>query len=232
MAYIAFGMRNRSVAALGLLALAPLAAHGDTAPQAYAAMGVRPADVLTGTVLNAKVLPGQDKQVVAMTTYFTGSKERNDAVGVRLDVFARNGERLVPLHGRDFSQESGGPVGAGELQLVDLDFDGVSEIIASFASFRNPLIEERVGLVIVHDEGEFRTAWSGPIAYDATRAAREVAQERRDRFEREIDFGNTLRTRGVTLFVNKKVLAVAGERLPQPRVVQETFPLRASPATP
>ena len=39
-----------------------------------------------------------------------------------------------------------------------------------------------------------------------------------------------MRTRGVTLCMNKQMIAVAGERLPQPKTVVETFPLRGSEA--
>ena len=53
--------------------------------------------------------------------------------------------------------------------------------------------------------------------------------ERRDHFIRELDLISTLRTRGVTLFFNKTMIAVAGERLAEPKVVEETFPLRKRP---
>ncbi len=46
---------------------------------------------------------------------------------------------------------------------------------------------------------------------------------------REFDWGNTLRTNGVTLFVKKRMIAVAGERLPEPQIVEETFKLRGRP---
>ena len=219
----------RSRSAAWLVIAAATAARADSAADAYRAMGIKPADVLNGTVLTAKVVPGPEKQVVAVTTYFTGSQERSDAVNVRLDVFNRSGEELTPFFSRNFGKEIGSPVGDGELQLIDLDLDGVNEIITSYSSFEDPLIDQRVGEVIVCDKSGFRTAWSGPLVYDATRAARTIPAERRDRFERALDFPNTLRTRGITLFVNKKVIAVAGERLPQPQVVQETFPLRTPP---
>jgi len=223
-------MKNRipgTLLTLVLLTLAMVTAHADTSADAYEAMGIRPAEVLTGTVLMAKVSPGDDKQVVAVTTYFTGSKERDEAVTVRLDVFNRIGEQLERVYGRDFGKEVGGLVGEGELQLIDLDLDGVNEIIVTYQSFIDPLIEQRLGDVMVNEGGDFRSAWSGPLDYDATRAAREVPRERRDRFSREFDFPNTMRTRGITLFVNKKMISVAGERLSQPKVVQETFPLRS-----
>jgi hypothetical protein len=43
---------------------------------------------------------------------------------------------------------------------------------------------------------------------------------------RKLDFANTRRTKGVTLFMTKTMIAVAGERLPQPKEIQETFPLK------
>jgi hypothetical protein len=41
-----------------------------------------------------------------------------------------------------------------------------------------------------------------------------------------LDLGNTRRTKGITLFITKTMITVAGERLPQPKQVQETFPLK------
>jgi hypothetical protein len=107
----------------------------------------------------------------------------------------------------------------------------VSEIIVCYDDFREPLVEQRVCEIILRDEPGFRTVWSGQVKYDATKAVRDVPQERRDRFVREFDWPNTLRTRGLTLYVDKKVIAVAGERLDEPRIVQETFPLQKEPLT-
>jgi hypothetical protein len=210
----------------GMLLLCPAGARADTAVRAYRALGIEPAEVLTGTVLSARVVAGEAKQVVCMTTYFTGASDKAKALNVRLGVFVDRAGELVTLYSRDFGKENAGHVAAGDLQVVDLDMDGVSEIVASYESHEDPLIQQRLGEVILYDDGGFRTAWSGPLRYDATKAARDVPRERRDRFEREIDYGNTLRTRGVTLFMRKKVVAVAGEPLGQPKIVEETFPLR------
>ena len=106
-------MNNRispAVLTLVLLASGSAALHADTSADAYREMGIRPADVLTGTVLTAKVLPGAQKQIVAVTTYFTGSKEREDAINVRLDVFNRTGDSLRHVYGRNFGEEAGGSV--------------------------------------------------------------------------------------------------------------------------
>ena len=214
------------VAALAPWLLGTAVARADGAVDAYRAMGIRPADVLSGTVLSGKVLPGTEKQVVAVVTHFTGSREKDDAVEVRLEVFERTGDTLTRAYGRAFGAESNAPVAEGELQLIDLDLDGVQEIIVSYRSFADPLIDQRLAEVILGGPEGLHSAWSGPIEYDATRAARSVPLERRDRFRREIDFSSTMRTRGVTLFFSKHVVAVAGERLDPPKVVQETFPLR------
>jgi hypothetical protein len=205
-------------------------ARADLQREVYDTLGIKVGRVLSGTVIAATVIPGPDKQVVSMTTMMTGKREHEDAVNVRLDVLERVGEKLVSRFSRDFGSELGGAIGQGDVQLVDLDRDGAQEIIVSYEDLRSPLIERRVGEVIVHEEAGFRTAWSGPLEYDATRAARDVPAERRDRFVREIDLVETLRTRGITLFINKTVIAVAGERLPEPKQVQETFPLREAPS--
>ena len=39
-------------------------------------------------------------------------------------------------------------------------------------------------------------------------------------------FEDKVEEKGVTLFIDKKVIAIAGERLAQPKLIQETFPLR------
>jgi hypothetical protein len=232
MPYIALAMTKRLsilFASLVILSLVVVPVRADTARKAYEAMGIQPANVLRGTVLSTTVLPGSGaKQVVTVTTYFTGRQGNHDAISVRLDVFDRAGDELISIYGRDFGVESGDLVGKGELQLIDLDLDGVNEIIVSYESYEDRLIEQRLAEVIINEDGKFKTAWSGPLFYDATRAARSVPRERRDRFRREFDFGNTMRTRGVTLFLEKQMIAVAGERLPEPKIVQETFPLRRS----
>jgi hypothetical protein len=222
--------RARSVAiCCAALLLAGAGARADTAADAYRAMGIRPAEVLTGTVLSGRVVPSPDKQVVAVTTYFTGKQDPDGAVNVRLDVFhRREGGALVPIYTRDFGAESGGGVGDGNLQLVDLDGNGRSDIIVSYKSFDEPLIEQRIGEVIVHGSAGFHTVWTGPFEYDSTRAARDVPAERRDRYRREIDIPRTLGEHGQALHFTKEVIAVAGERLPEPKVVHESFPFAAS----
>jgi len=201
------------------------ALRAQTGAQAYEAMGLKPQQVLAGSVLTTSVLPGESKQVVAVVTYLTGKKGEDDAVNVRLEVFATAGGTLSSVYARDLGQENGGYVGQGDLELVDLDGDSVNEIIVTWDTFREPLIDERRGEIIFYRSDGFETLWSGTMKYDATRAARKVALERRDRYKREIDVVSTLRTQGITLFTNKTVISVAGERLPQPKVVVETFPL-------
>lgn len=219
-------------AALLLCAIAGLAASPvlASASDAYRALGLKPQEVLSGTVMNSRVVPGSEgKQVVCVVTYLTGSREKADAVNVKLGVLELREGQLQPLYVRDFGAERGGYVGEGELQLVDLDLDSVNEIIVSYETYADPLVEQRLGEVLSHDRTRFELLWSGPLEYDATRAARSIPVERRDRYRREIDLANTLRTRGVTLFLHKKVIAVAGEKLPEPQVVQETFVLRPAP---
>lgn len=216
------------ILALLLLFLA-LPVRASSGSQAYEALGIDVGDVLAGTVLASKVVPGRDKQVACVVTYMTGKRDKADAVNVRLGLFTRQGDKLDLFYSRDFGDERGGYVAGGDLQLLDLDRDGVSEIIACYDSFKEPLIEQRFCEVILQEDGKFRTAWAGPVVYDATKAVRDVPQERRDRFQREFDWGGTMRTRGLTLFMTKKVIAVAGQRLDEPKLVQETFPLRETP---
>ena len=189
-------------------------------------MGIDKGKVINGTQAKSRVLPGDDKQIVCLVAYLSGNKQETAAVKLRLAVLETKDETYSVVWERDFSAAYEGHAGEGDLQLIDLDRDGQSEIVVSFDLFSDPLIRQRFGEVIVWDEGTFRTAWTGPLEYDATKAVRDVPVERRDRFKRELDVANTLRTRGVTLFFKKTIIAVAGERLDEPRVVEETFPLR------
>ncbi len=208
-----------------LAGLATPAARADLQTDVYRAIGVSEKNVVTSSILTASVIPGDAKQVVALTNFLTGKKDRGDAVGVRLDVFSREGGALTRVYSRDYGAERGGLVGRGELELLDLDRDGDQEVIVTFDDYHDPLVSQRMGEILSWTGSTFEVAWSGVMAYDATKDAREIPAARRDRWRREIDVPETLRTRGRTLFLDKTVLAVAGERLDPPKVVQETFPL-------
>lgn len=218
-------MRRASL--LGLLFVGSVApALAQSGAEAYRALGLRPQDVLNGTIVRANVLPGSEKQVVCLATYFTGKKDEANAVNVRLGVFAVRGTELVLVYRRDLGEELGGHVANGDLQILDFDLDRVSEMVLSYELFRDPSVKERQAEIVLHDGTALKTAWKATIEYDATRAARSIVEERRDRFVREFDWSRTMGTRGVTLFVSKRVFAIAGETLEAPRTIEETFPLR------
>lgn len=195
----------------------------------YRMMGIKAGDVLNGSVLSAQVLPGKDKQVVALVTYLTGRKDEANAVNVRLEVFRRQGDALEQVYSRDYGKENGGYVGRGDIQTVDLDGDGVQEIFVTYDLAKDRLIQERRGEIIVRD-GKFSACWADSVQYDATRAARDLPADRRDRFTRELDVAGTIRTKGVSLLFDKKTIAVAGERLAEARVSKEAVPFRRTAA--
>jgi hypothetical protein len=209
-----------------LVLLACLDARADTAADVYKQMGIKVKDVMNSSVATARVLPGDAKQVVAVVTYLTGKKDEANALGIRLDVYRAEGQKLVPLYSLDASKENGGYVGRGEVAILDLDGDGVSEIGLYYDNLKNDLIQDRRLDVLIFDGTSFRLAWTGSVSYDATKAVRDVPLERRDRYLRKLDFANTRRTKGITLFMTKTVIAVAGSRLPQAKQIQETFPLK------
>jgi hypothetical protein len=215
------------LATAALFALYASAAAADTATDVYKQMGIRAKDVMNSSVATARVLPGDAKQVVAVVTYLTGKKDEVHALGVRLDVYRNDGDKLVPLYTLDAGQENGGYVGRGEVALLDLDGDGVNEIGLYYDNLKNDLIQDRRLDVVIYDGTAFHVTWSGSVSYDATKAVRDVPADRRDRFLRKLDLANTRRTKGVTLFLTKTMIAVAGSRLPQPKQVQETFPLKS-----
>jgi hypothetical protein len=192
------------------------------------ALDLKEKNVMFGSVLSSKVLEGGGKQVVAITTYLTGKNERATAVNVRLDIFRVTGKKLEPVWSRDYGEEYAGNVGRGELELIDLDMDGLNDIIVTFDRQDNPLVEQRLGEVILLDHEGFHVAWKGIMMFDATRDARTTPQERRDRFVRKVNMPRTMKTRGDTLFLDKKVTHIAGERLPTPRETVETWPLRSA----
>ena len=217
-----------SLAFVALLALTGSGARADTAVDVYKQMGIKVKDVMNSSVATARVLPGEDaKQVVAVVTYLTGKKDEANALGVRLEVYRTAGASLVPVYTLDASKENDGYVGRGEVAILDLDGDGVSAIGLYYDNLKNDLIQDRRLDVVVYDGTGFHVAWSGSVSYDATKAVRDVPLDRRDRYLRKLDLSSTRRTKGVTLFMTKTMIAVAGSRLPQAKQVQETFPLRS-----
>jgi hypothetical protein len=215
-----------SVCALLASLATPLQAAGIA--EVCKAIGIKEKDAMFSSVLTGRVLEGNSKQIVAVTTFFTGSKGRDDAVNVRLDVFNERGGKLVPVFSRDYGKEYAGYVGRGDLELVDLDTDGINDIIVTFDRQDNPLVEQRLGEVILLGSAGFEVGWKGIMMLDATRDARSVPLERRDHFRREVDIPRTLKSRGATLFLKKKMIAVAGERLEKAKELTETFPLRSA----
>lgn len=216
----------RIVLVLCLLLVSHAPALCAVAADAYRALGIDTAAVLSGTSTTAKVVPGASKQFISVTSYMTGKRSEADAVEVRLDIFQTVDGKLVPIYQRAFGAERGGYVAEGNLQVIDLDMDGVAEIVVSYESFASPVIAERVAEVLVYGEDGFEVAWSGPIRYDATKAVRDVPRERRDSFRRDLDLGKTMATRGAELHWNKRMTAIAGETLADPRLVDEVFPFR------
>ena len=69
------------------------------------AIGIKEKDAMFCSVLSARVLQGGGKQVVSVTTYFTGRKDLDNAVNVRLDVFSESDGKLVPVFSRDYGKE-------------------------------------------------------------------------------------------------------------------------------
>jgi len=214
------------LAVAALLSLTSFGVRADTAADVYKAIGIKVKDVMNSSVVTARVLPGDAKQVVAVVTYLTGKKDEANALGVRLDVFRTEGEKLFPVYTLDATKENGGYVGRGEVAILDLDGDGVSEIGLYYDNLKNDLIQDRVLDILVGDGEAFRIAWTGSVSYDATKAVRDVPADRRDRYLRKLDFASTRRTKGITLFMTKTMIAVAGSRLPQAKQIQETFPLK------
>ena len=207
-------------AAASLIVLSASRVRADSATEVYKQMGIAVKDVMNSSIATARVIPGEPKQVVAVITYLTGKRDGSNALGVRLDVYRSEGEKLVPLFTRDAAKENGGFVGRGEVAILDLDGDGVNEIGLYYDNLKNDLIQDRRLDIFVFEGSTFRLAWSGSSSYDATKAVRDVPLERRDRYIRKLDFANTRRTKGITLFMTKSMIAVAGERLPQPKQIQ------------
>ncbi len=220
-------MIKRVVLLAVILGMPFTGARADTSMRVYDAMGIPPENVLTGSIIPSRVMPGEDKQTVAIVTYMTGKRTKTKAVNVRLEVYRDVGGNLLSVYSRDFGKDLGHQVAKGEAILVDLDSDGINEIIVTYESLEDPLIRQRWGEVVMYDPSEgFIPVWSDLMEFDGTKAARKLPQERRDHFVREVGVAETLSTHGRTLFMVKEVIAVAGEQLPKPKVVQESYPLR------
>ena len=101
--------RNRAPIVCAIAALFGVcAARADGSLDVYKAMGIPNTKVLSGSVLTSRVFPGNEKQTVAIVTFFTGASKEDDAVNVVLEVFRKDGEKLVSLWKRDLARENGG----------------------------------------------------------------------------------------------------------------------------
>src|SRR5262245_58717507 len=107
--------RRLWVGVAAMLLAATRAAGADTAALVYKAMKLDTAQVLTGSVLAARVVPGEAKQVVAVVTYMTGKKDKADAVNVAFEVFSSSNDTLTSIYSMNLGAENGGNVGQGNL---------------------------------------------------------------------------------------------------------------------
>jgi hypothetical protein len=161
------------------------------------------------------------------TEFFTGEKNEKTAMNLLLGVYLTEEGKRRLVASRDYNIAAGGYVSRGSLELVDLDRDGIKEILVTYHHNEKPetiRIEMDV-LRLVGDK--LVLLWNGPVRLNTSAPSAGVGPSERDQFVREIDYARTTSARGQKIYFNKTVAVAAGAVLDPPRVLNEEIPLTA-----
>ncbi len=164
--------------------------------------------------------------------YITGDKSEKTAINLLLGLYRVEGEKRTLLSSRDYNADAGGFVSRGSLQVIDLDRDGVNEILLEYHHNEQPG-STRVDLDIMRVvEGRLVSVWNGPVRVDTTSPSLDLPPSERERFVRELDLGRTAAMQGRKLCFTKTVSVAAGATLDPPRAMPEEVGFAPAPRAP
>lgn len=207
----------RAVGALiGLLGAATLAWSGPRDP-----LELPPAKVYVTTSMGVG-----PNLTATLTEYFTGDKNEKTAMNILLGIHVTTEEgkhRLVAS--RDYNAEAGGFVSRGSLELVDLNHDGLKEILVTYHHNEAPATTRIEMDVLRLAADKLVLLWSGPVRVNTAGPDAGMAPSDRDQYVREIDYARTTASAGRKICFTKTVAVAAGAVLDPPRVLNEEIPL-------
>ncbi len=159
------------------------------------------------------------REGVLLVVALTGEKDPARATEVLLGTWdAEGGEKGELLWSRHVAAETGQPAHDGEMEILDLDGDGRQEIVLSWdRGLRRGLVDRWAEIWTFPDPRRPVKVWEGPWGRD-TRLDRETPADRKESFEREIDYGATRAARGRAIVFRDTWRMIAGKALDPPRV--------------
>lgn len=211
--------RSRLVtAAVALLAMmaAPAAARATTLDP----LALPPSKVYTTTSMSVG-----PNLTATLTEYFTGEKNEKTAMDVLLGIHVTEGGKRRLVASRDYNQTAGGYVSRSSLELVDLDHDGIKELLVTYHHNEQPETTRVEMDVLRLATDKLVLLWNGPIRLNTAVPAARVAPSDRDQYVREVDYARTTASRGRSICFTKTVAVAAGAVLDPPRVLNEEIPL-------
>jgi len=215
-------IQPRLIRAAGALAALLSAA----APGVHAAtqdpLALPPSKVYATTSMNV----GPNLTAV-FTEFFTGEKNEKTAMNLLLGIYVQDGAKRRLVASRDYNVAAGGYVSRGSLELVDLDHDGIKEMLVTYHHNEQPettRVEMDV-LRLATDTDKLVLLWNGPVRLNTSAPAVGAAPSDRDQFVREVDYARTTASRGRKICFTKTVGVAAGAVLDPPRVLNEEIPL-------
>ncbi len=183
------------------------------------------AKVLGQTVLSSDVWSTPGRETVVLTEFMTGKKGPADAVEVALDIRGPGGDQARPVATRSYLALLGGPIGGGEITLVDLDWDGTNEIVVSMHQGETTGITRIVMEILREGPDGLFLCWSGPVRINTAGEPSGTPAGERERWSREIEYSKTGASRGGMVVFKKTVQVAAGVPVQPAAVVEESFPM-------
>src|SRR5262245_37847571 len=110
-----------------------------------------------------------------LTEYFTGDKNEQTAMNLLLGVhLTEDGKRRL-VASRDYNADAGGYVSRASLELIDLDRDGLKELLVTYHHNEKP-DTTRVEMDVLRLAGDrLVLLWNGPVRLNTTAAAAGMA---------------------------------------------------------
>lgn len=184
-----------------------------------------PLEVPKSAVLVTTTMQAGAGLSATLTEFFTGDKSEKTGINLLLGLYRTDGGRKELVAARDYNAQGGGFVSRGSLEVVDLDRDGVNEILVNYHKEEKPGMT-RIDLdVLKVAPAGLVLAWSGPVRVDTAGASSPFAAAERERFSREIGYLRTAAAEGRKIYFTKTVSVAAGIVLDPPRVLEEELDL-------
>jgi len=183
-------------------------------------LALNPSKVYTTTSMN--VGPNLS---ATLTEYFTGEKNERTAMNILLGIHVSEEGRRRLVASRDYNAAAGGYVSRGSLELIDLDRDGIKELLVTYHHHEQPGTTRIDMDVLRLATDKLVLLWTGPVRVNTAAPSAGVAPSDRDQFVREIDYARTTASGGRKICFAKTVGVAAGAVLDPPRVLNEEIPL-------